>query len=302
MAVYLETNLPKLSAAEARGIDVTKPFECSVCVDQQLAFDWLEKYNLKNRPLNATKLRHYVHLAVTDQLVHHHPAPIVFSTLANLDDGQHRLRTVFESGVQWWLRVIFGAPPEAREHIDTGLTRALKDRIVLIPESEGENSTACQMVRELAVLHLRHKGVLAPDFARGVFAKFEKGLRFAAKVRSRADRGVGRVGVWAAIAEASYVDEDKTREFAEDLKHIDGKIQPARYLRDALIRNGSATGGTSCERIYGQTVYAVTAHFRGKTISHLRTMARWGEEYLLVIPQLTVRPDRTTPDEKPEAK
>jgi hypothetical protein len=287
MAIWVPCDLPKVHAADCLTIDVKRPgnYLCEITGD--VAYEWLERYNTDNRDYNHLRTQHLVHLWRSDQIVHAHPAPVVFDTRGVLSDAQHRLRATFESGVTWWARVITGSPPAARDHIDTGLPRALRDRLVLV-NNHKENTTACQLVREIAAIHLHHRTIVSPDMCRQLFGMVEEGIRFAASIRRQSDRGIGRAGVWLAIAEGFYLDAARVREFAEDLKVVGGRVQQAQYLRDSLIREASH-GAAARERVYGQTVAAICQHLRGKPIKALQVMGGWPEEYAGKVPKVAFK-------------
>lgn len=92
--------------------------------------------NINNRKLRKTVVARYVKDMVNGDW-QPGTSTIVFNGDGTLIDGQHRLAAVAESGVTIEMIVTRNAPSAAREAIDTGLKRSLKDLL----DREGETGT-----------------------------------------------------------------------------------------------------------------------------------------------------------------
>jgi hypothetical protein len=89
------------------------------------ALEWLTK-NVKNRRLNLERVKNLA-AAMTRDEWRLNGQPVIFDSNGNLQDGQHRLRAIVESGCIVPMIVIRNVVPDAFVTIDTGRSRTTAD-------------------------------------------------------------------------------------------------------------------------------------------------------------------------------
>lgn len=102
---------------------------CNVQVDRPLAKALL-KYNLRNRTLSPGRVAYFVKILVEDRWINT-GEPIILSPIA-LNEGQHRLHAIAESGVTAPLDIRFGIPDAAFYVTGSGATRSPGDVLSII--------------------------------------------------------------------------------------------------------------------------------------------------------------------------
>ena len=90
-------------------------------VTPDIARDWLDTM-VANRNVSATNLNAFMR-AMEEGRWHTDGSPIKFNTKGQLIDGQHRLRSVINTGIGQRFLVVWGVPDEAMTTLDTGKTR-----------------------------------------------------------------------------------------------------------------------------------------------------------------------------------
>lgn len=113
-------------------------------VTPTLAAAMLER-NSGNRPLNQSQVaRHIDRLKRGDFVLHHHG--IAFAKDGCLNDGQHRLTAIRESGIAADLQVTFGAERQEFSVIDQGRSRTAGDMLAILGETNCNHRAAIAKV------------------------------------------------------------------------------------------------------------------------------------------------------------
>lgn len=97
----------------------------TVKVTPRMAEAWLQK-NVVNRPLRATVVDTYANAMRRGEWLCS-PEGIAFDSAGNLQNGQHRLNAVIQSGITAEMVVWEDVPPEVFNCTDTGLKRSVGD-------------------------------------------------------------------------------------------------------------------------------------------------------------------------------
>ena len=127
----------------------TTPIRIRMLVAPDMAKEWLETTNIKNRPLSEAHWMK-IWLDIIESRWKYNGEPISFGTNGALLNGQHRLQACAESETSIDTDVIFGLDPEAMNTIDIGKVRTAAN----IAHLEGvENATASCAAAHLILLH-----------------------------------------------------------------------------------------------------------------------------------------------------
>jgi len=257
-------------------LDVEKPYTGQVSISHEAAALLLPEYNKGNRRVRKALVNYLLRQIQNGEWQSDHPQPIVFSADGRLIDGQHRLFAIAESGRTVLAMVVTGVRDALREYIDTGISRQLEDRVEFSSDP-GQNQRLAQLVNQFASLQTgRPRGTSkpTPSEALDIFTANKEGFMFSAHYMGRRIAGLCAAPVMVALAEYHSRDRDRATAFCESLLATDGDIQPARRLREHLIRRsaqGATAGGQARLDIYLKSVGAMRAHMEGRIISSLRS-------------------------------
>jgi hypothetical protein len=265
---------PQKQIPDAAFLDITKHFYGQVRVTPEAAAVWLG-INLGNRRKRTQFVEFLVRQINGGEWQEDHPQPIVFSEVGRMIDGQHRLFAIVESGQTVVVTVLCGVRDNLREYLDLGISRTLEDRIQFSDDLP-TNQRLAQIVSAFANT-IRYTSNTAnrvsrvtPEEAHEVFTKHRDGILFAASVMSARQRGVCRAYVMVALAEMFERDAEMAQEFGASLLSSDGTVQPARILRDYLLRLNNASGQAQGRDVYHRTITACKAALQGREIKVLR--------------------------------
>lgn len=248
---------------ERHGVDVLVTPECA---SRALS------YNVKNRLVRKNWVAELVKRIADGRFVDSHPHGIIFS-VSRLIDGQHRLMAILQAKKNVVMRVDTGRLDAVREFINDGPARQVHDRIALV-ENESKNKRVIELLSAWCRIHT-NVGARAVPTATVTQAWNEigqqalKAVDFTYPIYSRREcRGLVRSAVCAAAVTAMRHDEDFGMRFLQSYMLPDGEIQPARVLREWLIRTASSGSGRAMsQRIdYSYAMMAIRAAFTGKTI------------------------------------
>ncbi len=104
---------------------ITQIISTTELVTPELAKEWL-RFNTRNRPVNWNKVSEYAAAMVAGKW-RLHDQGIMFDTTGKLITGQTRLWAVVTSGMNIYLRVSRGNPPEAATLVDRGVPQSARD-------------------------------------------------------------------------------------------------------------------------------------------------------------------------------
>ncbi|MCC6363120.1 MAG: hypothetical protein IT165_06315 [Bryobacterales bacterium] len=127
----------------------TKPVRIRIQVTPEMAKQWLETTNIKNRPISEMHWMK-IWLDIVEARWRYNGEPISFGSNGALLNGQHRLRACAESETAIDTDVIFGLDPDVMNTIDIGKVRTAAN----IAHLEGvENATGACAAAHLILLH-----------------------------------------------------------------------------------------------------------------------------------------------------
>ena len=89
------------------------------------------KANIGNRQVNRNKVKNYISDMTSGRWIDRNPSPLVFNVNGRLENGQHRLIAILESGQSFWFLVVTGASEDVRVTLDTGKSRTLTDVLTM---------------------------------------------------------------------------------------------------------------------------------------------------------------------------
>lgn len=198
--------------------------------------------------------------------------PIIIDENGNLKDGQHRLQAIVQSGITMKMLIITIKSCDAKQY-DNNASRKVYDRFKM-GEYEGIDkdnkyltSNSCPAIANFALNAGRDVKATPNEIAEYVI-KHENAIEYAVKNRA-STRGLGNVGVWAAIAMAyeSGYNRELLDSFCKTLKTgiTDNKaLYPCIKLRNYLIEGHD--GGRQLQKdIFGRTQYALNAVEKGNS-------------------------------------
>lgn len=105
-------------------------------VTPDIAHDWLENNNNRNRKIRIPVIDRYYHDMVNGNWQFNGES-IQFDTNYNLMNGQHRLKAIVRSGLPQQFVVVTGLSPDAHGTIDSGTRRTPGDVLTLSGYGEG---------------------------------------------------------------------------------------------------------------------------------------------------------------------
>ena len=199
-----------------------------------------------------------------------------------LSDGQQRLSAVVKFGRPVPMLIVTGIPSMAQEKVDRQRKRTMADVFHL--------AGICQDKKPVQVATFLARVAMNKDRASGsemwvspadseVKAAFEnhrQAIMAMHKVGKVQDKGIGQVGVFAALVLAYEVHGDKAVEFFKRIREdiFSRHDDPARRLRRALTGEGGTVGsakvGTGAGlqfRSFRKTLYAFNAFSHGRFIN-----------------------------------
>lgn len=112
-----------------------------VTVTPELAEEWIDNNNKRNRKIRAGVVERYAHDMENGNWVYNGEA-IQFDTNNNLMNGQHRLKAIIRSGLAQPLLIVTGLDPAAHMTLDNGARRLPGDVLTISGYSEGRMLSA----------------------------------------------------------------------------------------------------------------------------------------------------------------
>lgn len=273
------------NVVDAASLDVTKPWLGQVRICPEAAIVWMER-NIGNRWKRQSGVEFFKAIIRRGEWQPDHTQSIVFSKSGKLIDGQHRLQAVVETGITIVARVETGVRDELREHLDTGIPRALQDRVTF-HGNLFTNRIVVQIVNFLACMqryateHGNRAARLTPAMAREVFSRMAENITYSAEqLYGWHCPGVATSPTFSAIAEYHRLHPIRCETFVSCLKSPDGAggVQQALYLKNAL-QSMKLTGGgmVASMKRYRMTIYAMRCHTSGRSIRSMRD-AEWSND------------------------
>jgi len=253
----------------AEKLDPSKELDDRFLIHPPTAEKWLATFNTNNRRLRPSWVNYLAAQMLSGEWRQDHPDPIIFASARWIMDGQHRLHAGVKAAIPFASRIVGGADESLREYIDTGLARALEDRVQL-DKSQQVNKLLVHVINGL--FQMQHKAgeriKPTPKEAHQLFLGNEQSFRFAANFLGRHLRAITVVAVAAALCEFHMRQPKLAEEFTDSLLTPDGLMQPGRMLRDWLLLGG--TGITLRGKIYEGTVFCAIAAIKGQDVKQVR--------------------------------
>lgn len=155
---------------------------------------------------------------------------------------------------------------KSRDHADSHTVRRLRHRVPL-SKSQSEARNIEVVLNTYNRLMTGRTMKLPPAVAMEIFEKHHDAIMFAVSYVGRREKFTS-APVLAALMEMYEIDQSKARAFAESLVKMDGPVQPARLLRDNLLRT-SYTELRDRLTIYNMSVSAMRAALEGRRVATL---------------------------------
>lgn len=234
--------------------------------------------NTGNRYVRKANIEYLTKVIKAGEWQDEHSHGISFSDTGRLIDGQHRLMTIKQCGKSVIIRVDTGCKDDLQKHIDTGVVRAMCDR-VQFSEDNDLNKKLTELVSTWIRVKTQTSRRLALSLVESCFLRWQNEATYLAQFyldnRKKAScKGVMRATVNVAIMEAMRKDRSMAIRFLNSVMFTDGDCQPGRMLREWLLRN-PGRGGFQHELIqYRMAWAALEAAMSNKDIKHLRPLSR----------------------------
>jgi hypothetical protein len=246
-------------------IDWKTPQQLIVKITPEDADKVLAEYNEGNRLLRAGGSRYIALQIKAGEWVEDHPQPICFSNKGKLLDGQHRIAGISLAKESIWASVRFGVDPEVMKYLDTGISRALCDRVSFV-ENPSVNKVIAAMVSTR--YQMTGKGKPSPETALSIYYEMENSYRAIAELR-RSTRHFGTTIVALAFADYHKKHGEEALEMYCELFKLTTHCQPAQAVRNFL----STTKMVGTVQ-YPYIVSACIANNQGREVKMLRA-ASW---------------------------
>jgi hypothetical protein len=247
-------------------IDWSQPYQAIVKITPEDAKKILDGYNNGNRYLRAGGARYIAVQIKSGEWVEDHPQPICFSNEGKLIDGQHRMAGIALAGIPVWATARFGVNPSVMKYMDTGISRALYDRVYFV-ENPTVNKFIAAMVTEKHQMKI--KGKVTPETALSMYYEMEESYRIIAENRG-GKRHVGTAVVGLAFADYHQRHGNEAVVMYRELYKNTTDCQPAQALLHFLT-NSKSRGAVQYPYIVG----ACLANHEGRRISKLYGRS-WG--------------------------
>lgn len=246
-------------------IDWSKKHQAIVKITPEDALRVLEKHNNGNRLLRHGGAKYIASQIIGGEWVEDHPQPICFSTDKLLIDGQHRMNGILLSNKTVWASCHFGVDPEYIKYMDTGISRALHDRVTFV-----ENKIQNQFISGVISLryNCKYKGKVTPEKALEEFFSLERSYRAIAEIRQKRV-ALGQVMVGSVFVDYHARYGQEAADMYSELFKMTTECQPAQALKNFLL-----TTTMDVKTIYPYIVSACMANHEGRQVKMLKA-ANW---------------------------
>jgi hypothetical protein len=256
-------------------------------ITPQIAATYMERNFDRNRSLRKGWIATLKQVMAAGEFRPTHQG-IAFDEQGHLIDGQHRLQAVIESGISVWLLVARDVPRDAVLTIDLHARRNPADQIRIVDESCSPNNT------DVAIARVMRSG--AREYPRGggndylfsterihqfLLAHWDA-VRFSQHHTGGGQKRIRGAPIRAAIARAYYhLERERLEQFMlvlgtylAESPRDHAAVTFRKYLDEPanswLTKGG---GGESRGKLYGVTVAAIQAFFKGQMGRGLKPIA-----------------------------
>lgn len=270
-----QPTLPTAAAGESTRVEVVTP---------ALAAEWLKKNTRNRRPL-LSKVANLVREIKEGRWVLTHQG-IAFGEDGTLFDGQHRLLAVVEAGAPVTMRVTRGLPAETLNAIDTGTSRRSQDVLAIadgVVIGSDLRATICN------AYHLSTRGELTGNRQaltvhdlRAAVAEHGPDATAVLGILGQSHGKLNKAAMLAALTIIYRSDPVRCLNFAElyrDGESMSGD-HPAMRLRNFILFDYSAAGGTSMDDLALRTFSAFDLYADGRFVKLLKRNESARAKYL----------------------
>jgi hypothetical protein len=246
-------------------IDWSKPHQAIIKITPEDALRVLENHNNGNRFLRQGGAKYIAAQIIGGEWIENHPQPICFSSGRLLIDGQHRMNGILLSNKTVWASCHFGVDPEYIKYMDTGISRALYDRVTFV-----ENKIQNQFISGVISLryNCKNKGKVTPEKAMEEFLSLEDSYRTIAEIRQKRI-AIGQVMVGSAFVDYHAKYGQEAADMYSELFKMTTDCQPAQALKNFLL-----TRTINEKLLYPYIVSACMANHEGRQVKQIKA-ATW---------------------------
>lgn len=263
--------------SEDQLIDLVLNFDGMVSglITPQIA-EWALKLNTGNRPIIHGQVERYVREIESGSWMNN-GQPIIMAMEGVMNDGQHRLLAVVQTGRSIVADMRFGIPREAFSVTDTGNKRTAGQVAAMAGFTQANTAAA------IAKALLHHRNGSMGTFTHGVenhaVLELLQGVPAIAEIATLITnlktpllRRSWFGGALAIIEDAKHTMANVTA-FAHEVDEGQGAVNaPARQLKDRLVRDSQMRGRTPAIMRVVLAVKSYNLWFRGQTLTKLQVV------------------------------
>lgn len=239
--------------------------------------------NSGNRPVGESTVFDYRRMLTSGEFIPAHPDPILIRKYGVVQNAQHRLLAVEQSGVGSVFRIEFDCPDWLFPYLDGGKGRTLSDRVQIAKKNVSKNRrivTACTRIivyyrshsdfRDLLVMENQAPSLrrVTPNDINQVFDLIGNHIDSIASEFTRGHNRVSPVSVIVAACLMHQRHPGKAIEFYRSLGDPDGLVQQARMLRDYLLQHRAKSKPDY--DTYERSVYCMNCYLRDRPVKQVR--------------------------------
>lgn len=246
----------------------------TVNVTPEMAQEWLDKFNTRNRAISRSKVNLYKNDIKQGNWSLTHQG-IAFYVNKELADGQHRLKAIAEAGIPVKTIIMRNLPMGVGADIDRHKTRTEADAIRIGDLSEWIASQEIQVIKMIIMCHKGRVSTYSPREIAEIGELMRNEVEFSIKAFPKRVKYITTGPMYAALAIASlYEDNKRLLEFAEVMATGMARSPDdvaAIKLREQLIREGAVNGQQNRRRSVKRVMRAIKAFCDRQQIERLFT-------------------------------
>lgn len=238
--------------------------------------------NPRNRPISWRKVNDYAREMEAGNWKFNPADSICFDPTGYLQNGQHRLLAVFDTGLAQEFAVATDVPMEVQDVMDSGLKRSTAHQLALSGYVDAKTIAAIArifLLWEGGTIASSLRSSSTPDVRRWVEASDPVALEFSIVQAKRVSSLFSlRSGIVGAAAFAAYTkDPAAAKQFFEDLCEGVGldKVHPVLTLRNYLTRQGQLKTKFAQQHQLWLLVSTWNTWRRGGTLVKIMSPSEW---------------------------
>lgn len=246
----------------------------SAVITPEIALEWLKR-NARNRHISQRVVTQYG-CDMIDGRFQVNGQPIIFSSIGNLHDGQHRLTACVEAKVSFVSDVRFGANPDSFSVLDLGRKRGLADLAELGNIKNYVRVSAAAGL--LWTIKTHGAKAIADGFKRPTPTQAQQFMwenRESLEAASELVGGQMRLGPPSILCAAAFLfsaqNADRAVAFFADMKTAIGlsETNPVRFLLKRLMDNRASKAKLPGHIIFALMCKAWIYYRDGREMKHL---------------------------------